>query len=163
MAAKGLKKTNAMRELDRAGISYAVHEYEVDEDDLSGTHVATILGQDPARVFKTLVTSSPDGHAACCVPVDRELNLKAAARALHVKSLTMLPLADLLSTTGYVRGGCSPIGMKRPMPLIVDTACRAFSTIMISGGCRGLQIEVGVDDLLAYTQGVLAKIATEDR
>lgn len=161
--AKGLKKTNAMRELERAGVSFILHTYEVDESDLSGLHVAAQLGETPGQVFKTLVTTAPDGsHAACCVPVDRELDLKAAARAFGVKSLSMLHLSELLPVTGYVRGGCSPVGMKRPMPVVIDAACERYETIMISGGRRGLQLELDPRDLITFCDAIVAAIATEE-
>lgn len=162
MARHKLQKTNAMRELDRAGIGYAVHEYEVDESDLSGVHVAAQLGQDPRQVFKTLVTVAPDGsHIACCIPVARELDLKAAARTAHQKSLSMLHVRDLLPTTGYVRGGCSPIGMKKRMRTLVDSSCLDLDSLMVSGGRRGLQLELSPSDLIDYTDALLGQICME--
>ena len=102
-------KTNAMRELDRARIPYEVRTYEVDENDLSGIHVSQQLGEDPGQGFKTLVTVAPSGeHVVCCIPVAEELDLKVAARVAGLKSLSMLHVRDLLETTGYIRGGCSP-------------------------------------------------------
>ena len=102
-----LQKTNALRELERAGLRFSTHTYEVDESDLSGVHVAAQLGQDPASVFKTLVTVTPSSdHVVCCVPVAEELDLKAAARAVGEKSLEMMHVRDLVAVTGYMRGGC---------------------------------------------------------
>lgn len=154
-----LQKTNAMRELDRAGLAYAVHTYEVDESDLSGTHVASVLGQDPDCVFKTLVTATPEGgHVVCCIPVAEELDLKRAAAAAGEKSLSMLHVRDLLATTGYVRGGCSPVGMKKRFPTLIDETAQLFETIMISGGRRGVQIEITPDDLGTYCAATFADI-----
>lgn len=158
-----LQKTNAMRELDRAGLAYMVHTYEVDESDLSGTHVADVLGQDPDCVFKTLVTAAPAGeHVVCCIPVAEELDLKRAAAAAGEKSLSMLHVRDLLSTTGYVRGGCSPVGMKKRFPTLIDETAQLFDTIMISGGRRGVQIELTPDDLGTYCGSTFADICRRD-
>lgn len=154
-----LQKTNAMRELDRAGIPYTAHTYEVDESDLSGTHVAEVLGQDPAQGFKTLVTVAPDGdHVVCCIPVAEELDLKAAARAAGKKSLAMMHVRDLVPTTGYMRGGCSPIGMKRRFPTVIDETCQLFDTVFVSGGRRGLQLELAPGGLVAFCGALLADI-----
>lgn len=154
-----LQKTNAMRELDSAGLAYGVHTYEVDESDLSGVHVASVLGQDPNCVFKTLVTVAPvGGHVVCCIPVGEELDLKRAAAAAGEKSLAMLHVRDLLAATGYVRGGCSPVGMKKRFPTLIDETAQLFDTIMISGGRRGLQLEITPDDLATYCDATFADI-----
>ena len=142
-----IQKTNALRELDRAGISYELRTYDVEGDDVPadyGLGVAHLLGEDPDRVFKTLVTVTPSGgHVVCCVPVALELDLKRAAAAAGEKSLAMLHVRDLEATTGYVRGGCSPVGMKKPFPTLVDETAQLYDTIAISGGRRGLQIGSG--------------------
>lgn len=162
MAREKTTKTNAMRELQRAGVAFEVHTYDVDESDLSGLHVAGQLGQDPARVFKTLVTVAPNGdHVVCCIPVERELNVKAAARAAHEKSLSMLPVRDLLGTTGYMRGGCSPVGMKKCFPTLIDVTAFDFPTIMVSGGKRGVQIEVDPHALAAFCAASVEAICME--
>ncbi len=162
MARHKLQKTNAMRELDRSRISYETHEYEVDESDLSGVHVAAQLGQDPARVFKTLVTTAPSGEGVvCCIPVAAELDLKAAARAAGAKSLSMLHVRDLLAATGYMRGGCSPIGMKKRMLTIIDSSCLEFETVMVSGGRRGVQVELDPHDLVGYCDARCDQICLE--
>ncbi len=154
-----VKKTNAMRELDVAGIAYRTIPYEVDENDLSGVHVARQLGEDVDQVFKTLVTVSPVGeHVVCCIPVAEELNLKAASRVAHQKSLAMVHVKDLLGITGYVRGGCSPVGMKRRFPVIVDETCQLFDTIMISGGRRGIQLQIDPEVLVGYLNAQMADI-----
>lgn len=159
MGAKDIKKTNAMRELERAGVAYTEHVYEVDEDDLSGVHVCEQLGEDPSAVFKTLVCSTASGgHAVCCIPVAEELDLKAAARILGEKSLAMVHVRDLVGLTGYIRGGCSPIGMKKRFPTVVDETCVLFDTVCVSGGRRGLQVELSPDDLVKVTGAKVAAI-----
>lgn len=154
-----VSKTNAMRELERAGIAFEVRTYEVDEDDLSGIHVSEQLGEDPGQGFKTLVTSSPTGaHVVCCIPVAEELDLKAAARAASERSLAMLHLRDLLPTTGYIRGGCSPVGMKKRFPTLIDDQCLEYDEIFISGGRRGVQLVLAPTDLISYTGATVAPI-----
>ena len=139
-----LQKSNAMRELDRAGIEYVAHE--VEEDDISrgvGVRMAEQLGEDPDAAFKTLVCVSPSGeHAVCCIPVASELDLKRAAAASEQKSLSLIAIKDLEAVTGYVRGGCSPIGLKKPFPTLIDETAQLFDAIGISGGRRGLSLEV---------------------
>lgn len=152
-------KTNAMRELDRARIPYEVKTYEVDESDLSGIHVSQQLGEDPGQGFKTLVTVAPTGeHVVCCIPVAEELDLKAAARAAGLKSLSMLHVRDLLETTGYVRGGCSPVGMKRRFPTLIDERCLGYDIIFISGGKRGIQLRIAPQGLIEHTGAIVASI-----
>lgn len=159
MAKAKEKKTNAMRELERAGIAYRARTYEVDESDLSGVHAAAQLGEDPDQVFKTLVTQAPSGnHVVCCIPVAAELDLKAAARAAGEKSLSMVHVRDLLDLTGYVRGGCSPVGMKKRFQTLVDETCELFGTIMVSGGRRGLQLELSPSDLVRFCEATVADI-----
>lgn len=154
-----IQKTNAMRELERAGIAYRAITYEVDESDLSGVHAAAVLGEDPDQVFKTLVTTAPDGdHVVCCIPVAEELDLKAAARVAGEKSLEMMHVRDLLAATGYVRGGCSPVGMKRRYRTIVDETCQLFDEIMVSGGRRGLQLAVDPEALVGFCGAAMADI-----
>ena len=158
-----IQKTNALRELDRAGISYELRTYDVEGDDVPadyGLGVARLLGEDPDRVFKTLVTVTPSGgHVVCCVPVALELDLKRAAAAAGEKSLAMLHVRDLEATTGYVRGGCSPVGMKKPFPTLVDETAQLYDTIAISGGRRGLQIVLAPDDLASFVDATFADIA----
>lgn len=117
MKAQKTEKTNAMRLLDAAGLAYRVMEYEVDENDLSGVHVAKTIGQDPDTVFKTLVLKGERlGYLVCCIPVAEELDLKKVAKTAGDKKVEMIPMKDLLNVTGYIRGGCSPIGMKKKYP-----------------------------------------------
>lgn len=154
-----IQKTNAMRALERAGVPFEVLTYEVDEDDLSGIHVSEQLGEDPEQGFKTLVTVSPAGeHVVCCIPVALELDLKAVARAAGQKSLAMLHVRDLLPTTGYMRGGCSPVGMKRSFPTFIDASCERWGQIFISGGKRGIQLKLAPRDLIAHTGARVADI-----
>lgn len=154
-----MQKTNAMRELERAGIGFEVITYEVDEDDLSGVHVSEQLGEDSEQGFKTLVTVAPNGdHVVCCIPVAAELDLKAAARAAGEKSLSMMHVRDLLDATGYIRGGCSPVGMKRRFPTIIDEGCMRYGQIFISGGRRGIQLKLAPGDLVAHTGAAVAAI-----
>lgn len=157
-------KTNAMRELERAGVTYTLHTYEDDgkEESGLGEMIAAQLGQDPDRGFKTLVTVAPSGeHVVCCIPVCEELDLKRAASAASQKSLAMLHMKDLLTATGYVRGGCSPVGMKKQFKTIIDETCELWDTIYISGGKRGYQLELAPGDLVAFTQAVVAPIVRE--
>lgn len=159
MGREKIQKTNAMRELERAGVPFTTVTYEVDESDLSGVHVSEQLGEEAERVFKTLVTVSPIGnHVVCCIPSVEELDLKAAARTAGEKSLTMIHVRDLVPVTGYMRGGCSPVGMKRRFPTVIDETCRLFDTIFVSGGRRGLQIEIAPDDLAAFCGARLSDI-----
>lgn len=156
-----IQKTNAMRELERAGIAFVVHAYEDDGEESRGLGeaIAAQLGEDPGQGFKTLVTVSPAGnHVVCCVPVAEELDFKAAARAAGEKTLAMLPTKNLTAVTGYVRGGCSPIGMKKPFPVVIDETCQLYDEIFISGGRRGIQLALAPDDLVTFTGAVIAPI-----
>ena len=140
------EKTNAMRQLDRKKAAYTVHSY--DGGALSGTEVAAALGQDPAHCFKTLVTvGKTGGHYVFMIPVAAELDLRKAASAAGEKSVAMLPQKELLPLTGYVHGGCSPIGMKKRFPTFVDETAQLFDTIHFSGGKVGCQIRMNPDDL----------------
>ena len=154
-----VQKTNAMRELERAGIPFEVKTYEVDESDLSGIHVSEQLGEDPGQGFKTLVTVAPNGnHVVCCIPVAEELDLKVAARAAGEKSLAMMHVRDLLDTTGYVRGGCSPVGMKKRFPTLIDEGCMRYERIFISGGRRGIQLMLDPHDLISHTSAIVVAL-----
>ena len=133
-------KTNAMRELERAGVTYTLHTYEDDgkEESGLGEMIAARLGQDPDRGFKTLVTVAPSGeHVVCCIPVCEELDLKRAASAASQKSLAMLHMKDLLAATGYVRGGCSPVGMKKQFPTVFHETAESLSQVAVSAGKIG--------------------------
>ncbi len=157
--AKKIEKTNAARLLDRAGIAYELIPYEVDENDLAATHVAESLGEPIERVYKTLVLRGDrNGHFVCVVQGDREVDLKAAAKASGNKSADLIPMKELLPTTGYIRGGCSPIGMKRRFPTFIDSSCEAFDYIYISAGVRGLQLRIAPSDLVRFVGAELAAV-----
>ena len=157
--AKKIDKTNAARLLDRAMIAYELIPYTVDEDNLAATHVAEELGEDIATVFKTLILRGDrTGHFVCVIPGDKEVDLKAAARVSGNKKADLIPMKELLPTTGYIRGGCSPIGMKRPFPTFIHATCLDHERIYISAGVRGLQIAIAPADLIAYTGAEVAEI-----
>lgn len=154
-------KTNAMRQLDTAKIQYTVKEYEVDENDLSGVHVATQLGQPVEQVFKTLVLhGDKTGYFVCCIPVAQELDLKKVARASGNKHAEMIPMKDLLGVTGYIRGGCSPIGMKKKFPTFIDETCILFDEIAVSAGVRGMQIIINPQTLIDFVDATISDLTT---
>ena len=158
--AKKTEKTNAARLLDRAGLSYNLIPYEFDENDLAAQHVADSLGQDIARVFKTLVLhGDKTGHLVCVIPGDKEVELKALAKVSGNKKVEMIAMKDLLSVTGYIRGGCSPIGMKKKFPTYFHSTAKDFETIYVSAGVRGLQIEISPADLIGFVSGEIADVA----
>lgn len=151
--AKKLEKTNAARLLDRAHIAYDLVPYEVDENNLAATHVAEQLGEPIEQVFKTLVLKGDrNGFLVCVVPGNGEVDLKKAARASGNKSVAMIPMKELLPTTGYIRGGCTPIGMKKRFPTFLHTTALNFDHIYISAGVRGLQLRLAPTDLISYTE-----------
>jgi Cys-tRNA(Pro)/Cys-tRNA(Cys) deacylase len=152
-------KTNAMRLLDCAGISYRALEYEVDEENLAGKHVASLIGFPPDQVFKTLVAKGEKkGIVVFCIPVNEEINLKKAAAVIGDKKVEMLHVKDLLPTTGYIRGGCSPIGMKKKFPTYIEETAILFDEITISAGIRGCQLCVPREQLVSYIEAVLCNI-----
>lgn len=160
MAHKKIEKTNAARLLDRAKIAYELIPYAVDEEHLAATHVAEQLGEDIACVFKTLVLKGDrTGHFVCVLPGDCEVDLKAAARVSGNKKVDLIPMKELLPTTGYIRGGCSPVGMKRPLPTFIHTTATAHPFIYISAGVRGLQLKLAPEALIAYVGATVADIA----
>ncbi len=144
-------KTNAMRRLDAAKIPYEVLEYTVDENDLSGTHIADQIGLPYAMVFKTLVAKGDKtGVTVFCIPVDREIDLKAATRVTGNKRIEMVHVKELLGLTGYIRGGCSPIGMKKAYPTYLDASATSQDRITVSAGVRGAQLLVETARLAAF-------------
>ena len=160
--AKKIEKTNAARLLNKAGVPYKLIPYEFDENDLAAQHVADSLGQDIARVFKTLVLHGDrTGHVVCVVPGNAEVDLKALAKASGNKKVEMIPMKDLLSVTGYIRGGCSPVGMKKRFPTYFHTTALDFETIYVSAGVRGLQIEIAPADLIGFVGATVASVATD--
>ena len=144
-------KTNAARLLSAAGISYELVPYEVDENNLAADHVAASLGEDLDQVFKTLVLRGDrSGLFVCVMPGSLEVDLKVAARISGNKNCEMLPLKELLPSTGYIRGGCSPIGMKKPLPTFVHESALLYPFIFVSAGIRGLQLKIAPQDLIDY-------------
>ena len=155
-----IQKTNVARLLDQAKVPYELIPYEVDENDLSAPHVAESLGEDIEQVFKTLVLRGDrTGIFVCVVPGHTEVNLKKAAKISGNKSADMIAMKELLPTTGYIRGGCSPIGMKKPFPTFIHTTCNAFDYIYVSAGVRGLQIKISPVDLVTFTGAKVGDIA----
>ena len=148
-----MNKTNAMRLLDAAGIAYRPVEYEYDENDLGGLHVVAQTGMDPDRVFKTLVARGEKrGILVFCIPVSCTLNLKKAAAAAGDKKVEMTHVKELLGLTGYIRGGCSPVGMKKQYPTFMDETAILYDEIAISGGARGLQMILNPEELMEYAK-----------
>ena len=148
--AKGIK-TNALRMLDKAKISYETLEYEVDENDLSGTHLADQLGLPYDMVFKTIVAKGDKtGHIVFCIPVDREIDLKKAASETGNKRVELIAVKDLLGLTGYIRGGCSPIGMKKQFPTFIDKSAQNHEKITVSAGVRGCQLLINTETLTKF-------------
>lgn len=153
------QKTNVMRVLERAKIKYTPHEYAHGEDAVDGVTVAELTGIPEQRVFKTLVTRGASGeHYVFVIPVTRELELKKAARAVGEKSIAMLHVAELLPLTGYVRGGCSPVGMKKQFKTVFDSSALEQETIAVSAGKIGAQVELAPQELIALVGGTAADI-----
>jgi len=153
-------KTNAMRALENAGIAYTAHEYMPDDGAIDGISVAKKIGRSVDQVFKTLVTQGASrDYYVFVIPVAMELNLKAAAKAVGEKSVEMIHVADINKVTGYIRGGCSPIGMKKPFRTVIDSNCILQRTIIVSAGKIGHQIEVAPDDLAGLIGAKIEDIA----
>ncbi|MFW5688954.1 MAG: Cys-tRNA(Pro) deacylase [Spirochaetota bacterium] len=154
-----MTKTNAVRLLEAAGVEFRVHEYPVDEDALDAVTVAGSIGVEPERVFKTLVAASQAGeHLVFCLPGSAELDLKKAAAASGAKRVALIRLRDLEPLTGYVHGGCSPVGMKKRFPTWIDESAELFETIYVSAGARGLQVEIAPEDLRSQTDAMVADL-----
>lgn len=152
-------KTNAVRLVEQAGISCKEQFYEYQEDDLSGMHAAQVLGMPPEQVFKTLVARGPKtGIHVYCIPVCCELDLKKAARVAGDKSMELVAVKELLPLTGYIRGGCSPVGMKKQYPTFLDETCILFEEIAVSAGERGHQMLLTPEDLAKITNATYADI-----
>lgn len=159
----GISKTNAARLLDRAKIPYELVPYKVDEDNLAADHVAAELGEDIRQVFKTLVLHGDRvGHFVCVVPGDTEVDLKKAARAAGAKKAEIIHMKDLLPTTGYIRGGCSPVGMKKSFPTFFHSTALDFDVIYVSAGMRGLQLKIAPRQLIDFVRGTVADLTTEN-
>lgn len=152
-------KTNAVRLVEQAGISCKEQFYEYQEDDLSGMHAAQVLGMPPEQVFKTLVARGPKtGIHVYCIPVCCELDLKKAARVAGDKSMELVAVKELLPLTGYIRGGCSPVGMKKQYPTFLDETCILYEEIAVSAGERGHQMLLTPEDLAKITNATYADI-----
>ena len=156
-----IEKTNAARLLDKAKIKYELIPYIVDEKHLAATHVAEQLNEPIESVFKTLVLKGDkSGYFVCVVPGNHEVDLKAAAKASGNKKVALIPMKELLPTTGYIRGGCSPIGMKKRFPTLIHSSIMEHETIYISAGVRGIQIQIAPQDLIDYVGATVTEIST---
>lgn len=154
-----MKKTNAIRLLEQAGVAYEARTYPVNESDLSGTHAAAVLGIPAGQVFKTLVLrGAKTGYFVCCIPVDQEVDLKKAAKAAGDKKAEMLPMKELLPVTGYIRGGCSPVGMKKKFPTFLDTSAQNWDRISVSAGTWGEMVLVEPERLRELTAASYAAL-----
>ena len=154
-----MTKTNAVRILEAAKITFSTHEYEVDENDLSGETVAKKINAEADAVFKTLVARNEANELfVFCIPVTAELNLKKAAQVSGSKSIALIHVKELLPLTGYIRGGCSPVGMKKKFPTFLDETAQLFETIFVSAGVRGMQIRISPLDLLKVVEAEFADL-----
>ena len=154
-----MQKTNTIRILEKENISHSIHTYDVDESDLSGITVANKIGAEPERVFKTLVTRGDNSTINIfCIPVIEELNLKKAAVASDNKKIEMIKEKELLPLTGYVKGGCSPIGMKKKYPTYIDETAQLFDEIYVSAGVRGIQVKLKIGDLISIIDVKIAEL-----
>ena len=159
---KKQQKTNAARLLDQANVPYELVAYEVDENNLDAGHVAASLGEDINCVFKTLVLRGDrTGHFVCVVPGNAEVDLKKAARVSGNKPADLIPMKELLPTTGYIRGGCSPVGMKKPFPTFFHESCQQYEHIFVSAGMRGLQFKMAPAQLVDFVGASVADLIME--
>lgn len=157
-----INKTNVARLLDKAKVTYQLIPYEVDENDLSAIHVAESLGENIEQVFKTLVLhGDKSGHFVCVIPGEHEVNLKKAAKVSGNKKCDLIPMKELLPLTGYIRGGCSPIGMKKHFPTYIHESCQEFEHIYVSAGIRGLQIKISPQDLIRQSRAIVCHLLDE--
>lgn len=156
-------KTNAMRLLDKAKIKYGTIEYEVDENDLSGVTIAKKANLDDKMVFKTLVAKGDKtGYLVFCIPVAKEVDLKKAAKISGNKKIEMVHVKDLLGLTGYIRGGCSPVGMKKKFDTYFDETCKNFEKITVSAGVRGCQLLLNTGDITKFTNAKINSLTMEE-
>lgn len=163
MAKQKEEKTNVMRVLDQKKVPYTPHAYPVGDAAPDGVTVAQLLGQDRLAVFKTLVAKGASGgYYVFDIPVAETLDLKKAAKAVGEKSIAMLPAKELLPLTGYVHGGCSPVGMKKRFPTVFHQSCLEQDTICVSAGKVGFQVEVKPEDLISLVGGTTADVTAED-
>ena len=156
-------KTNAMRILDAAKIKYEIKEYVPDENDLTGTHIAEQIGLAPEMVFKTLVAhGDKTGHVVFCIPSCREIYLKKAAAVTGNKKIEMVHVKDLLGLTGYVRGACSPVGMKKKFPTYIDKSAEDFELITVSSGMKGAQLLLAPSELIPFVDAKICEVTRND-
>lgn len=154
-----ISKTNVARLLDKAKVKYELIPYDVDENDLSAIHVAESLGEDIEQVFKTLVLhGEKSGYFVCVIPGEHEIDLKLAAKVSGNKKCDLIPMKELLPLTGYIRGGCSPIGMKKHFPTYIHASCNDFTYIYVSAGIRGLQIRLAPQDLIKESRAEICTL-----
>ena len=159
---KKINKTNAARLLDAAAIEYELIPYEVDETDLGAQHIADQLGENIEQVFKTLILQGDKtGHFVCVIPGAEEVDLKKAAKVSGNKKADLIPMKELLPTTGYIRGGCSPVGMKKPFPTYIDETCILYDYIYVSAGVRGLQFKIEPQTLADFVEAQLVDLIAE--
>ena len=157
-----INKTNAMRQLDAAKLKYETCTYEVDENDLSGTHIAEQIGLPFECVFKTIVTKGDKtGYTVFCIPCHKEIDLKRAAAVTGNKKIEPLHVKDLLGVTGYIRGGCSPVGMKKKFPTYFDKSAGELDRLTVSAGVRGIQLLISAEDIIKFTNATLADVTAE--
>lgn len=157
-----IKKTNVLRQLDTQKIPYEIKTYTIEDDNFDGRLVAAKVGLDPHLIYKTLVlTGDQNDHLVCVIPVEQELDLKAAARVSGHKRVAMLPVKELFPLTGYLRGGCSPIGMKKHFPTYVDASAKALKRISVSAGMRGCQVILSVEHFMNACAGQFAPLCRE--
>lgn len=154
-------KTNVLRILDKEKISYDTREYQYDEDHLSGEHIVQQVDLDANQIYKTLVLKGTQGYLVCCIPVLEEIDLKKLAKASGNKSVEMVHQKELLGLTGYMRGGCSPIGMKKKFPTYFEKAIMDLEWVAVSAGKRGLQVIMKPQDLINCVDGMIVQIIKE--
>ena len=160
----GIQKTNAARLLDKAKIPYELIPYTVDENDLAADHVAEELGEDINQVFKTLVLHGDrSGYFVCVIPGNAEVDLKKAAKVAGAKKADLIPMKELLPLTGYIRGGCTSIGMKKAFPTFFHSSALDFEHIFVSAGVRGLQLKIAPEALIKYVRAMVADIITSNK
>lgn len=155
-------KTNALRKLDQKKISYETFTYSIEDNQVDGITVANKIGQAVEEVFKTLVLQGKNNYYVAVIPVEATLNIKAISKVVGEKKLEMLAVKDLEKTTGYIRGGCSPVGMKKQFPTVIDASAQALETIIVSAGQIGIQMKVNVDELVQLINAKVSPITGED-
>lgn len=154
-------KTNALRLLDKAKISYEIKEYQYDEEHLSGEHIVSQVDMEAKEVFKTLVLKGNHDYLVCCIPVLEEIDLKKLAKLSHNKSVSMIHMKDLLQITGYIRGGCSPVGMKKKFDTYFDSSINECKKVALSAGKRGYQMIIDTEELINYLNAVVGNVIKE--